>query len=105
VYWFTWQTSILDGRPRAFHCAEIPFVFLNTDRCENMTGGGARARALATRIAGAWIQFARTGNPNHSGLPQWSPFSSAAAPTMIFDDKTHLARNPDGEELAIIRGG
>ena len=45
LYWFTWQTPILDGRPRAFHCAEIAFAFDNVERCENMTGGGADARA------------------------------------------------------------
>jgi carboxylesterase type B len=26
LYWFTWQTLVLGGRPRAFHCAELPFV-------------------------------------------------------------------------------
>ncbi|HEY1313500.1 MAG TPA: carboxylesterase family protein, partial [Steroidobacteraceae bacterium] len=39
LYWFTWQTPILNGRPRAFHCSEIAFVFDNTDRCDTMTGG------------------------------------------------------------------
>jgi len=53
LYWFQWQTPILDGRPRAFHCAELPFVFYNTDRCATMTGGGADARDLAGRMADA----------------------------------------------------
>lgn len=104
LYWFTWQTPIFDGRPRAFHCAEIPFVFCNTDRCDTMTGGGSRARALSAKIADAWIEFARTGNPNHAGIPRWSPLTADAAPTMIFDDRTYLAGNPDGEELGVIKG-
>ena len=104
LYWFTWQTPILDGRPRAFHCAEIPFVFCNTDRCDHMTGGGTEARALSGIVADAWIQFARTGNPNHSGMPDWMPFSAETMPTMIFDKNTRLASAPDKAELLSLRG-
>lgn len=104
LYWFTWQTPILDGRPRAFHCAELPFVFYNTDRCENMTGGGSIARALGARMADAWIHFAHTGDPNHAGIPRWTPVSAKAGPipTMIFDNPTRMVAGPDQEEQASI---
>jgi para-nitrobenzyl esterase len=102
LYWFTWQTPILDGRPRAFHCAEIAFAFDNIDRCENMTGGGADARALAAKVSDAWINFARTGDPSHPGIPKWAPFSAETVPTMIFDNKTELVNNPDGGEQKSI---
>jgi para-nitrobenzyl esterase len=98
LYWFTWQTPILSGRPRAFHCAEIAFVFDNTDRCETMTGGGAEPRALAGKMCDAWIQFARTGNPNHAQLPRWPAFSAQTIPTMIFDSPPRVEMNPDGAE-------
>jgi para-nitrobenzyl esterase len=98
LYWFSWQTPILSGRPRAFHCAEIAFVFDNTDRCETMTGGGAEARALAGQMCDAWIQFARTGNPNHPRLPNWPAFSPETIPTMIFDHPSRVEMNPDGAE-------
>ncbi len=98
LYWFTWQTPILGGRPRAFHCAEIAFVFDNTDRCETMTGGGAEPRALAGKMCDAWIQFARTGNPNHPQLPRWPEFSAQTVPTMIFDHPPRVEMNPDGAE-------
>lgn len=102
LYWFTWQTGVLDGRPRAFHCAEIPFVFANTARCETMTGGGPRALALEARIADAWIAFARTGDPNHAGLPRWQPFTAAAQPTMLLDDSCRLVEHIDRDELASL---
>jgi len=103
LYWFTWQTPVLNGRPRAFHCSEIAFAFDNTDRCESMTGGGADARALAEIVCDAWIHFARTGNPNHSKMPQWTAFSVEQVPTMIFDNHTKLINNPDGGEQRSIR--
>jgi len=104
LYWFNWQTPVFDGRPRAFHCAELPFVFFNSDRCDTMTGGGVAARALAGRVADAWIQFARTGDPNHPGLPRWTPFERAGAPTLLFDDPTRLELGPDRAELASLAG-
>ncbi len=102
LYWFTWQTPILSGRPRAFHCSEIAFAFDNTDRCEAMTGGGSDARELAAKVSEAWIHFARTGNPNHPGIPRWAPFAPDTVPTMIFDNKAEAVNNPDGGEQASI---
>ena len=95
VYWFQWQTPILDGRGRAFHCSELPFVFYNTERCATMTGGGPEALDLAGRISDAWLSFARTGNPNHPGLPAWPAYDAAKVPTMIFDTKCVAADDPD----------
>ena len=102
LYWFAWQTPVFDGRPRAFHCAEIPFVFANTDHCDHMTGGGPRARALSAIVSDAWIQFARTGDPNHAAMPAWAAYAPRTAPTMIFDDQVRLEIDPDGAELASI---
>ena len=102
VYWFQWQTPVLDGRPRAFHCSELPFVFANTDRCAAMTGGGAGARALAGRMADAWVAFARNGKPGHPGLPAWPAFSPDGAETMIFDSTSAVKNNPDREERAAL---
>ncbi len=96
VYWFTWQTPVLDGRPRAFHCAELPFVFYNTDRCAAMTGGTPEARDLSARMADAWINFARKGDPNHSSLPHWPAFTAAKVQTMIFDNQCEMRNDPDG---------
>jgi para-nitrobenzyl esterase len=84
---FQWQTPVLDGRPRAFHCAELPFAFDNADRAAAMTGGGDRARALAAKMADAWVAFARTGDPNHAGLPTWPRYDAARGQLMVFDDE------------------
>jgi len=102
LYLFTWQTPVLDGRPRAFHCAELAFCFDNIDRCVNMTGGGPEARALATKMSEAWIAFARKGDPNHPGLPKWPAFTADKGATMIFDNKCEVKNDPDGPERRAV---
>lgn len=102
VYWFQWQSPILDGRGRAFHCSELPFVFNNTERCATMTGNGPEAIDLAGRVSDAWVNFARTGNPNHSGLPAWPAFSPDKVQTMILDNKCVVENDPDGEGRRIL---
>ena len=104
LYQFAWQTPVLDGRPRAFHCSEIAFAFCNTDLAASMTGGTTEARVLAERVSDAWINFARKGDPNHSGLPKWPAFSADKSPTMVFDNKSEVRNNHDGEERKAVAG-
>jgi para-nitrobenzyl esterase len=102
LYWFTWQTPVLDGRPRSIHCCDLPFCFDNTDRNENLTGGGPGPRSLAANVSEAWIHFARSGNPNHGGIPNLPSFSVENCPTMIFDTPCKMQNNPDKEERRAI---
>ena len=102
LYWFTWQTPILDGRPRAFHCAEIAFAFYNTDVAASMTGGGEDARALAAKVSDAWINFARSGDPNHAGLPKWPAYKPGQGAVMIFDNRCEVKNDPDRAELQVL---
>jgi para-nitrobenzyl esterase len=102
LYWFAWKTPVLEGIPLAYHCAELAFAFDNIDRCANSTGGTPEARDLAVKVSQAWIQFARTGSPNHSGLPRWPAVSAQALPTMIFDTRCEVQNNPDAEERAVL---
>jgi len=97
VNWFTWQPPLFDNRMRAFHCVDISFWFYNTDLMYTHTGGGPRPRAVSTKMAGALLQFMKTGNPNGSGLPKWPKYSSAKGETMVFDDVSKAENDPDRE--------
>jgi para-nitrobenzyl esterase len=97
VNWFTWQPPLFDNRMRAFHCVDISFWFYNTDLMFTHTGGGPRPRALSTKMAGALLQFMRTGNPNGGGLLNWPRYSAANGETMILDDTCVAKNDPDRE--------
>jgi para-nitrobenzyl esterase len=61
----------------AGHGAEIQYVFDNLD--QDRRPWTAADRQLATRLAGTWIAFARTGSPNGTGLPAWPVFDGSTA--------------------------
>ena len=97
VSWFGWQPPLFDGRMRAFHCDDICFWFYNTDLMLTHTGGGKRPRALSEKMAKSFLNFVRTGNPNGGGLPNWKPYTSEKGETMILNDQSMLALDPDRE--------
>ncbi len=95
--WFWWQPPLFDNRMRAFHCSDICFWFYNTDLMLTHTGGGARPRKLSTKMAGALLQFMKTGDPNGSDLPQWPKYSAENGETMVFNDISEVKNDPDRE--------
>ena len=96
MYYFKWRSPVRDGKLKAMHCMEIPFVFENLELGQPMTGSGQDRYALAAKISGAWVAFARNGNPSQKGLA-WPAYSSSKRATMIFDDKTEVVDDPRKE--------
>ncbi|GGD55482.1 carboxylic ester hydrolase [Emticicia aquatilis] len=95
--WFGFQPPLFDGRMRAFHCDDICFWFYNTDLMLTHTGGGARPRRLSEKMAKSFVNFARTGNPNGGGLPNWPKYTSTNGETMILNDECIVKNDPDRE--------
>jgi para-nitrobenzyl esterase len=55
-------------------------------------------------MSGALVALARTGNPNHDGLPAWPPYSTTDRPTMVFDVESHLEHDPMSAERRVWEG-
>ena len=101
-YYFTWHSPVQDGKLRAFHTLEIPFAFDVVDLASSMTGTGADRQPLADKVSGAWVSFARSGDPNHKLLPKWEPFDTNKRAIMVFDDECKLVNDPHGEEQRVL---
>ena len=101
-YWFDWATPLFDGRPRAYHNADIPFWFNNTDVMETITGGGERPRRLAEKMSLAVVHFARSGDPNHEGIPHWPKYDEADGAVMIWNDECLVRNDPDREARKLV---
>jgi para-nitrobenzyl esterase len=76
-----------NGKRGAEHASEIPFVFDTLPAISS-----ASPSALDMKVAGAlnsyWANFAKTGDPNGSGLAPWTPYGTSG--------DSLLAIQPDG---------
>jgi len=102
-YYFTWQSPMLGGDAGAWHTAELAFCFDNTKRCEQGTGNTPEAQALAKKMATAWANFARTGNPSQPGLT-WTPADPTRGQTMVWDNDCRMVDDPEGDLRKILAG-
>jgi para-nitrobenzyl esterase len=102
AYIYSWRTPILDDRPGSFHASEISFTFDNAELCNHYSAGAPDALVLSKQISKAWVNFARTGNPNHSGLPFWPTYTADRRATMYFDAPCQVREDPEGRGLRIV---
>jgi para-nitrobenzyl esterase len=98
MYIFDWRSPVLGGKLRSPHGIELAFVFDNTDKTTGMNGTGADLVPLAEKVSSAWAAFARTGNPNVSGLPHWPSYDTRSRATMIFNDECKVVDDPGRDE-------
>jgi para-nitrobenzyl esterase len=110
MYYFTWRSPVHDGKLKAYHTLDIPFVFENVDLATAMTGGRQERYALQDRMSAAWTNFARTGNPNVKGLmPDWPAFDTTRRATMVLNNECTVVNDPNGDErralMAVRKAG
>jgi para-nitrobenzyl esterase len=101
-YIYAWRTPVLNSRPGTFHAAEISFAFDNAELCDHYSAGDPGAIILSRQMSKAWTSFARSGNPNHSGLPHWPAYTADSRSTMYFDAPCAVRNDPEGNGLRII---
>lgn len=89
IYLVSYEPPI-EGGVSLWHCGEIPFIFHNLD----LLGVGAsygntpEAYKLQDEMCSAWVNFARTGDPNGENVPAWSAYTADSEATMVFDTES-----------------
>jgi para-nitrobenzyl esterase len=118
--WNTWTWARLQsrqGKGKAFeylfdyhpgstdvgsgHGSDVPYAF--------QTLGGGRGGApkpedlkLSDIISSYWVNFAKTGDPNGSGLPKWPAFTENDLRVMVFDATPGARPLPNLDEVKVF---
>lgn len=100
--WFGWESPLFDGRHRAFHCIDISFWLMNTDRMVTHNGGGNRPYRLSMKMSEALVNFMKTGKPSAKKLPEWLPYTPEDGNVMILDDKSYMTTDIDKNARKIV---
>ncbi|MEZ6031338.1 MAG: carboxylesterase family protein [Hyphomonadaceae bacterium] len=104
MYNVTWRSPAEGGRRVSQHTLDLPFMFDNVAVAENLTGPETdETRAMTDAMANAWLAFARTGNPNHAGLPNWPTYDLQTRSVMHFEVPPRVVSNPFPTERAFMQ--
>lgn len=108
VYEFAFRSAAFGGLLGACHVVDVPFVL------DNLAQGGVEmflgpldeaAYRLAAITSGAWLAFARSGDPSHEGLPHWRAYTPDRRSTMVLAaDGCRLADDPRPAERLLWDG-
>ena len=81
----------------AAHTSEVAYVFDNT------TGDASQFdeidRTVSRGMADAWVQFAKTGNPNTAAPPRWPVYRTPDYRLLDFGDQVTVRSNADSPHV------
>ncbi len=93
MYQWEWVSPTFGGKFGAVHGLDVDASF-NNYRNNPCGGGDPEGRWMAETFATTWATFAKTGNPNNPGIPQWTPYDASKRATMIFDNDLQVENDP-----------
>jgi para-nitrobenzyl esterase len=84
----------------AFHSAELAYVFGTQASIDRPWS--ARDHALSEQMQQYWTNFAKNGNPNGEGLPEWPRFAASGQQIMELGDATQPIAALDPQRKALF---
>jgi len=84
---------------RTPHGTDVSLVFDNVAASAAISAA-ANAQAVSDQMSDTWLAFAKTGDPNNGRIPHWPAYSLKGRPTLLFNVKSRVADNYDGQARA-----
>jgi para-nitrobenzyl esterase len=82
------------------HGQEVAYVFQHLDASNPQTTKSDIA--ISEIMSTYWTNFAKYGNPNGEGVPQWPAFSDTNPVVMYFGQTAHTGPVPSAESLKVL---
>lgn len=102
LYELDWHTPVDGGKWQSPHSLDLAMVFDNVAKSESMVGKGPEAQKVADQMSAAWLAFARTGNPNAKGIPNWQPYTTKDRATMVFNVESRVVNAFRDDERKVL---
>jgi para-nitrobenzyl esterase len=103
-YYFDQHPEYPEGSPRAGygapHGAEVAYVFQHLNASDPKIA--KTDREISEAMATYWVNFAKRGDPNGEGLPEWPAFSDDKPIVMYFGQKPHTGPVPSADALKVL---
>jgi para-nitrobenzyl esterase len=103
-YYFDQHPEYPAGSPREGqgtpHGADVPFVFEHLNAPNRQAAPGDEE--LSAAMAAYWTNFAKRGDPNGEGLPQWPPFSESNPVVMYLKHPPRTGPVPSEDGLKVL---
>ena len=93
------------------HGGEVPYVFGFTGLSKDPIMGSRvhfasdKDRKTSLMMESYWTNFAKTGDPNGSGLPEWAATKIGAPETLVVNDDTKTVQGFRQKQLAVTYAG
>ena len=103
-YYFDQHPDHPAGSPEADHGTphgvDVPYVFQTLDRVDPKPSPGDLA--ISDIVSTYWTNFAKQGDPNGGGLPQWPAFTASNRQVMYFHNRAYLGPVPSAASLEVL---
>jgi para-nitrobenzyl esterase len=103
-YYFDRHPDYPADSPRAGygaeHGADVPYVFQHLNPSDRQIS--ETDLAISEAMATYWTNFAKRGDPNGDGWPEWPAFSDANPVVMRFTETPDIARVPGADALEVL---
>jgi para-nitrobenzyl esterase len=105
VYYFSHRPPYPD-QPQfkdwgAAHASEIAYVFANF---APVMPASASDRTVSDAVSSYWVNFAKKGDPNGTGLARWPAFTNSSAQVMELNDPSKAIAVPNLAKLQVLEG-
>jgi para-nitrobenzyl esterase len=103
-YYFDQHPDYPEDSPRygygSPHGQDVAYVFMHLDASNPQTT--VSDLEISEAMATYWTNFAKTGDPNGEGVPQWPTFSDETPDVMYLGPTPHVGPVPNLESLKVL---